>query len=191
VLHDKFLCSHHLKPAKQASAAMQMSPDKARELAQRGASILLLDLPEGTRVGLDHQVEAAPGRLCVARMRCAHLTQPIATYLRVMHALQNLPLASARHCQAAAWLAECCADCPVRATQTFVVAGGFKGFKMVPPGPHFLSYNAASRSGDFAPTIAQLLHLAGRQVVVRRWSLQQEMLLPLSDEDEVGHTVQT
>lgn len=74
--------------------------------------------------------------------------------------------------------------------QSFVVAGGFKGFKMVPPGPHFLSYNAASRSGDFAPTIAQLLHLAGRQVVVRRWSPQQEMLLPLSNEDEVGHTVQ-
>jgi AAR2 protein len=67
-----------------------------------------------------------------------------------------------------------------------VAAGGFKGFKMVPPGPHFLSYNAASRSGDFAPTVAQLLHLAGRQVLVRRWSPQQEMLLPLSDEDEVG-----
>jgi A1 cistron-splicing factor AAR2 len=79
----------------------------------------------------------------------------------------------------------------VHVTQSFVVASGFKGFKMVPPGPHFLSYNAASRSGDFAPTIAQLLHLAGRQVVVHSWSLQQEMLLPLSDEDEVGDTSQS
>lgn len=78
----------------------------------------------------------------------------------------------------------------MRAAQSFVVAGGFKGFKMVPPGPHLLSYNAASRSGDFAPTVAQLLHLAGRQVVVRRWSPQQEMLLPLGDEDEVGDAVQ-
>ena len=50
----------------QAGAAMQISPDKARELAQRGASILLLDVPEGTRVGLDHQVGAAPCCWCAA-----------------------------------------------------------------------------------------------------------------------------
>ena len=35
---------------------MQLDPDKARELAECGASILLLDVPAGTRVGLDHQV---------------------------------------------------------------------------------------------------------------------------------------
>lgn len=35
---------------------MQIDPDKARELAQRGATVLLLDVPAGTRVGLDHQV---------------------------------------------------------------------------------------------------------------------------------------
>jgi hypothetical protein len=46
---------------------MQISPDKARELAQRGASILLLDLPEGTRVGLDHQVGVSCGLRLVCR----------------------------------------------------------------------------------------------------------------------------
>jgi AAR2 protein len=102
----------------------------------------------------------------------------------LMHApLMSMSIASVGN-QANCMLSTMCVD-----TQSFVVAGGFRGFKMVPPGPHFLSYNAASRSGDFAPTIAQLLQLAGRQVVVRRWSPQQEMLLPLSDEDEVGGTV--
>ena len=96
------------------------------------------------------------------------------------------------------------------------MAEGFRGFKMVPPGPHYLSYNAASRAGEFAPTVAVLAHLAGRQVqnevanqrktqagssrggsypanpgefslqvLVRRWSPQEELLLPLQDEDEV------
>jgi len=40
---------------------LQLDPDKARELAESGASILLLDVPAGTRVGLDHQVGAAHG----------------------------------------------------------------------------------------------------------------------------------
>lgn len=69
--------------------------------------------------------------------------------------------------------------------QSFVVAAGFKGFKMVPPGPHYLSYNAASRQGEFGPTVAFLAHLAGREVAVRRWSPEHELLLPLADEDEV------
>lgn len=75
--------------------------------------------------------------------------------------------------------------------QSFVAAENFKGFKMVPPGPHFLSYNAASRSGEFAPTVAMLLHLAGGEVLVRRWSPQQELLLPLGDEDEVSQCAET
>ncbi len=69
--------------------------------------------------------------------------------------------------------------------QSFVVAAGFKGFKMVPPGPHYLSYNAASRQGEFGPTVAFLAHLAGREVAVRRWSPEHELLLPLADGDEV------
>ncbi len=37
-----------------------------------------------------------------------------------------------------------------------------------------------------APPTSTFLHLAPQQVVVRRWSAQQELLLPLDDEDEVG-----
>ena len=69
--------------------------------------------------------------------------------------------------------------------QSYVVTGSFRGWKMVPAGPHYLTYNAASRSGDFAPAVAVLCHLAGRQVLVRRWAPALELLLPLDDEEEV------
>lgn len=99
-----------------------MDADKARELVQTGAAILLLDVPPGTRVGLDHM--------------------------------------------------------------SFVTAENFKGWKMVPPGPHYLTYNAASRSGEFAPTVAVLCFLASKQLMIRRWSPTVELILPLRDEDE-------
>ena len=57
---------------------------------------------------------------------------------------------------------------------------------MLPPGPHFVSCCPAGREGDVAPPTSTFLHLAPQQVVVLRWSAQQELLLPLEDEDEVG-----
>eukprot|EP00951_Prasinocladus_malaysianus_P044155 scaffold563934_cov50-Prasinocladus_malaysianus.AAC.1 len=32
-----------------------MDPDQARQLMHAGATLLLLDVPEGTAIGLDHQ----------------------------------------------------------------------------------------------------------------------------------------
>ena len=71
--------------------------------------------------------------------------------------------------------------------QTFVVGPKFKGVKMLPPGPHFISCNATSGSSgtDFAPTLGFFVHLAPRSVVVRRWDAQEELLLPIEDADEV------
>ena len=70
--------------------------------------------------------------------------------------------------------------------QSFTVGPRFKGVKMLPPGPHLVSYNSSSGNGsDFAPTIAFYAHLAPRQVLVRRWDAAEEMLLPLQDPDEV------
>ncbi len=60
--------------------------------------------------------------------------------------------------------------------QSFVVGPKFKGVKMLPPGTHMVSYNAASRTGDFAPTSSFFVHLAPSQVYVRRWSNEQELL---------------
>ena len=57
---------------------------------------------------------------------------------------------------------------------------------MLPPGPHLVSYNAASRTGDFAPTISFFTHLKMREVLIRRWDAEQELLLELHP-DEVLH----
>ena len=71
--------------------------------------------------------------------------------------------------------------------QVFVVGPMFKGVKMLPPGPHIVSYNAAGTggSGDFAPTVSFFVHLAAQHVVVRRWDAAEELLLPMQDSDEV------
>ena len=65
----------------------------------------------------------------------------------------------------------------------------FLGVKMLPPGPHMVSYNATGqgqqRRQEFGPTTSFFLHLASGQVEVRRWDAQQELLVEL-DEDEVG-----
>ena len=73
--------------------------------------------------------------------------------------------------------------------QSFVVGPKFKGVKMLPPGPHLISYNAAGTSGEFAPTVSFFLYLKPGQVVVRRWDAAAEMLVELADEDEVCPTV--
>ena len=39
-----------------------------------------------------------------------------------------------------------------------------------------VSYNAASRTGDFAPTSSFFAYLAPSQVYVRKWSTEQELL---------------
>lgn len=38
---------------------VNLSPDQARELVQSGGTLLLLDVPPGTAVGLDQQVIVA------------------------------------------------------------------------------------------------------------------------------------
>lgn len=48
--------------------------------------------------------------------------------------------------------------------QTFLVGPRFQGVKMVPPGPHVISYSAASGQGDFGPTTSFFLFLASGQV---------------------------
>ncbi|DBA72231.1 TPA: hypothetical protein ACH3X2_010623 [Trebouxia sp. C0005] len=69
--------------------------------------------------------------------------------------------------------------------QSFVVGPKFKGVKMLPPGTHMVSYNAASHTGDFAPTSSFFVHLAPSQVYVRKWSIEQELLFEVpADEAE-------
>jgi len=48
--------------------AMEMDPDKARELAQRGGALLLLDVPAGTAIGIDHQMFLSGPKFCGVKM---------------------------------------------------------------------------------------------------------------------------
>ena len=74
-----------------------------------------------------------------------------------------------------------------------MVGTDFKGVKMMPPGVHFVSSNAVSSSSrgatqgspDVAPTVSSFVEITLRQVVIRRWNQQEELLLPLEDADEV------
>lgn len=59
---------------------------------------------------------------------------------------------------------------------------------MLPPGTHMVSYNAASRTGDFSPTTSFFVHLAVGEVFIRRWNSEEELLLDVPA-DEV-HTWQ-
>jgi hypothetical protein len=43
-------------PVWQQAYSVQLDPDSARRLATHGATILLLDVPEATPIGLDQQV---------------------------------------------------------------------------------------------------------------------------------------
>lgn len=69
--------------------------------------------------------------------------------------------------------------------QSFLVGPRFKGVKMLPPGPHLVSYNASSGQGDFGPTTSFWVVLKAGQVAVQRWDAAAEVLAPLADEDEV------
>ena len=71
----------------------------------------------------------------------------------------------------------------------------FRGVKMVPPGAHFVSSNAVSSQrsaaaavggSDVAPTASFFIDVALREVVIRRWDKEEELLLPLEDADEVS-----
>lgn len=134
-----------------AAYSVKLDQETARYYADKGATILLLEVPEATHVAFDHQVRC----LEHAVFGCAN-----------------------RHATKVS-------------VQSFVVGPKFKGVKMVPPGPHLVSYNAASRTGDFAPTVCFFPYLATSQVLIRRWDAKQELLIELQPDEVLlsMHTV--
>lgn len=70
--------------------------------------------------------------------------------------------------------------------QVFVVGPRFKGVKMIPPGVHFLSYQATSQEGHVSPAVSTFLSLKQRDVVVRKWNAAEEGLEPLEDEQQAA-----
>lgn len=56
---------------------------------------------------------------------------------------------------------------------------------MIPPGPHFVGYNAGNKHNEYAPTVGFFLHLEASQVEVRSWHASAEALTALEDEEQV------
>ncbi|KAK9826103.1 hypothetical protein WJX81_003949 [Elliptochloris bilobata] len=107
--------------------SVQLDADTARRYVETGATMLLLDVPEHTVVGIDQQ--------------------------------------------------------------SFVVGPKFCGVKMLPPGPHMISYNAASSGGaELAPTTSFFVHAPARSVLVRRWDARAELLAELEKEEAERYT---
>ena len=125
----------------EAPYTVNIDQQAARHYADKGATFLLLDVPEQTHIAFDHQ----------ASLRALKIGALPAAHVQALNA----------------W------------SQSFVVGPKFKGVKMLPPGTHMVSYNAASRTGDFAPTSSFFVHLAPSQVYVRKWSTEQELLFEL------------
>lgn len=70
--------------------------------------------------------------------------------------------------------------------QMFVVGPNFKGVKMMPPGPHFIYYSAASRhGGEISPITGFFLHVSSSEVIVKIWDPKQERVVNIPDENEV------
>jgi len=68
--------------------------------------------------------------------------------------------------------------------QVFLTGPNFRGIKMMPPGVHFLSFQARSRrDGTLSPPVSTFLHLKPQQVVVRRWDPASEGLVELEEEE--------
>lgn len=127
--------------------SVRIDQNAARHFADKGATILLLDVPPQTHVAIDHQV-------CLMTA-LAGFSRAAFVMLRIDH------------------------------LQSFVTGPKFKGVKMLPPGTHMVSYNAASRTGDFSPTTSFFVHLTAGEVYIRRWNHEQELLEDVSA-DEVN-----
>eukprot|EP00201_Polytomella_parva_P023203 CAMPEP_0175043886 /NCGR_PEP_ID=MMETSP0052_2-20121109/3469_1 /TAXON_ID=51329 ORGANISM="Polytomella parva, Strain SAG 63-3" /NCGR_SAMPLE_ID=MMETSP0052_2 /ASSEMBLY_ACC=CAM_ASM_000194 /LENGTH=177 /DNA_ID=CAMNT_0016307061 /DNA_START=40 /DNA_END=570 /DNA_ORIENTATION=+ len=70
--------------------------------------------------------------------------------------------------------------------QVFTIGPLFKGVKMIPPGPHFISYCVASQRSpnDFSPPSGRWIFLKNKQVSVWRFDGSTEELEGIINEDE-------
>ncbi|KAL8106690.1 hypothetical protein AgCh_023440 [Apium graveolens] len=70
-------------------------------------------------------------------------------------------------------------------TQVFSAGPNFKGIKMIPPGPHFFYYSPSNRDGnEFSPIVGFFFDASPSKVIVRKWNLEEERFIKLSEEEE-------
>jgi A1 cistron-splicing factor AAR2 len=103
------------------SAAARMDPEAATELVRKGATLLLLDVPQRTLFGIDTQVGGIRPPTIPSRSELFGLVRA-SNNVTGFHLCLLLVL-----------------------LQMFSVGPKFKGMKMVPPGPHFVYYCSPNR----------------------------------------------
>ncbi|XP_057524750.1 uncharacterized protein LOC130804354 [Amaranthus tricolor] len=70
-------------------------------------------------------------------------------------------------------------------TQVFYAGPEFKGVKMIPPGIHFVFYSSSNKDGkEFSPIVGFFIETSPSEVIVRKWDLQEERLIKVSEEEE-------
>lgn len=69
-------------------------------------------------------------------------------------------------------------------SQGFTVGPKFKGVKMLPPGPHFITYRSISEQGGAAPASGFFLHVEPRQIIVKVWDPSIECVVDMADQEE-------
>ncbi|KAL6225824.1 hypothetical protein ACLB2K_004673 [Fragaria x ananassa] len=73
-------------------------------------------------------------------------------------------------------------------TQVVSVGPSFKGIKMIPPGPHFVSYSSPTRDAkDFSPVTGFFIFSGPSEVIVRKWDGQEERLVKLPQDEEARY----
>ena len=65
-------CAPGAMASGSAPYTVRLDAESARELAQRGGTILLLDVPEHTAIGIDQQARAGACAGCVCSCTCCH-----------------------------------------------------------------------------------------------------------------------
>jgi A1 cistron-splicing factor AAR2 len=103
------------------SAAARMDLEAATELVRKGATLLLLDVPQRTLFGIDTQVGGIRPPTIPSRSELFGLVRA-SNNVTGFHLCLLLVL-----------------------LQMFSVGPKFKGMKMVPPGPHFVYYCSPNR----------------------------------------------
>lgn len=61
----------------------------------------------------------------------------------------------------------------------------FMGVNLIPPGPHFIYY--AASPDDYAERTGFWVYLKPRQVVVRQWDVETELMMTLEQDDELRY----
>lgn len=60
--------------------------------------------------------------------------------------------------------------------RTFTVGEKFRGVKMIPPGPHYISCSSQGPYGDTAPKVGLLHYFQQREIFIREWDPEKEEL---------------